>query len=76
MIDARIARPRGDGEIHPRVFQHPFGVIVFDHGGSRVEQGGVEGDGRFNLRDADVEVQPLHMDLLRFDISSIVEISI
>ena len=65
MVEAfRIATGR-DRKIHPRIFEHPLGVVGFQHGRLGREQGGIEPDRLIEVGYGDVYVQALHADLLR-----------
>src|SRR5438128_6377258 len=44
MIEAGLLASGGDRKIHPRVLDHPLGVVGLDHAGLRVEQRRIEAD--------------------------------
>ena len=60
VIEARFAPARRNGEIHARIVEHPFGVVVFDDRGLGREQRRVETDGGFDAGDGNVNVHPFH----------------
>jgi hypothetical protein len=55
---------RRDGEVDPRIVEHPLGVIVFQHRRLGREQRGIEPDRLVEILDPDVDVQALHADFL------------
>src|SRR5450631_1922738 len=44
VIEAGLPAPRRDGEIHPRIVEHPLGVVRLDHRGLRREQRRIKTD--------------------------------
>src|SRR5689334_23464692 len=60
VVDAGRAAARGDGEVHPRVIQHPLGVVRLHHAGRRAEQGLVELDRLGEVGHADVQMHAVH----------------
>ena len=62
VVDTR--RPAGirDGEIDPRVFQHPFRVVVLEDGGLRREQLGIEANAGGEVGDVEMHVEAAHFD--------------
>ena len=68
MVEAGFAAPRRDREIHPRIVQHPFGVVRLHHGGPGREQRRVEADGLRNVADGHVHMQALHRSSSVFDV--------
>jgi len=60
MSNARLGAAFTDREIHPRIFEHPPGVIVFHDDGLGSEQRSIESDGLFEIVDADMDVKALH----------------
>ena len=60
MIETRLAAARRDGKIHPRVVEHPLGVIRLDDGGLCVEQRRVEADRLLQVLDGHVNMHAFH----------------
>ncbi len=61
VVEARLAASRGDGEVHPRVFKHPLGVVSFDPRRLGREQTRVKRDARLQVFDMEVYVEPFHV---------------
>src|SRR6185437_15368020 len=64
VIDAGRAAALGDGEVQPRIVEHPLRVIVLQHGRLRPEQRGVKADGGTELGYRDMDMKALHATLL------------
>ncbi len=60
MVDAAGGDPRGNGEVHPRVLEHPLRVIGFDLDGLRAEQRAVEAYRLGDAVDADMYMHAFH----------------
>src|ERR1700730_12747797 len=60
MVETGAAPARRDGEIDPRIVQHPLGVIGLGDGWRCGKQRGVETDGARPIVDRDVNVYTLH----------------
>src|SRR4051812_3273352 len=59
MLDAVAGMAGGDGEVDSRILDHPLGVIRLHHARFGREQGRVEADRAFEVRDPDMDVEPL-----------------
>ena len=61
MLDAPFGMlAGGDGEIDPRVFQHPLGVVRLGDRRLGAEERRIEADRRVDVLDPDVHVQAFH----------------
>ena len=60
MIEPGFAPARRDREIHARVVEHPFGIVVLAHRRFGGEQGGVEADRLIEIVDRDMDMQAFH----------------
>ena len=60
MVQARLGATLGNGEVHSRIIEHPFGVVGLAHRGLGGEQRGVEADGVVERGHADVDMKAFH----------------
>jgi hypothetical protein len=67
VIEAWLHSALGDGEVDPRIVQHPLGVVVLQHRGGQAENGRVEADVRIQVIDRYMHVKAFH-DLLLADL--------
>jgi hypothetical protein len=60
VIDALALAPRRDGEVDPRIVQHPLGVVWLHHRRLGGEQTRVEPDRLVEVGNGDIHVKALH----------------
>jgi hypothetical protein len=66
MVQPRRVAELRDREVHTRVLEHPFRVVVVAHGRLRAEQRAVERDRLLQIFDGQVDVKAFHADFSRY----------
>src|SRR5665213_1071818 len=66
MADALVLFVCGNGEVDPRLVDHPFCVVGFEHRRICPEETGIEPHACGQVRDAQVHVKTLHFNLLNW----------